>query len=233
MLAPSHASQEPAAKSEPSTPAAPAPISVNTPELPSDEAVRPNVPRRLWLTRLGRLWTTNWFMFIPLVAIVLFAGAMIFILYQLHATEVQQQRDALYRDAAWAEQKVRLSLQSNQDQVAALARDIGAAQLDPSAYRDAARQLLRESPELVFINWLDATRRPRWAFPSTSEFTSRVRETRDHPLEPEIQSAYDAARETQRAVYSRPIQNERGESFMLMEVPIVRDNEFLGTVGAM
>lgn len=49
-------------------------------------------------------------MFIPLVAIVLFAGTMIFILYRLHATEVQQQRDALYRDATWAEQKVRLSL---------------------------------------------------------------------------------------------------------------------------
>ena len=45
----------------------------------------------------------------------------------------------------------------------------------------------------------------------------RVREPRDHPLEAEIQSAYDAARETQRAVYSRPIQNERGESFMLMK----------------
>nr|CUV63978.1 protein of unknown function [Ralstonia solanacearum] len=43
-----------------------------------------------------------------------------------------------------------------------MARDIGAAQLDPSAYRDAARQLLRENPEVVFINWLDATRRPRW-----------------------------------------------------------------------
>lgn len=141
------------------------PVPVPAPELPPEDGVRPNVPRGLWITRLGRLWTTNWFMFIPLVAIVLFAGAMIFILYQLHATEVQQQRDALYRDAAWAEQKVRLSLQSNQDQVAALARDIGAAQLDPSAYRDAARQLLRENPEVVFINWLDATRRPRWAFP--------------------------------------------------------------------
>ncbi|MCL9845194.1 PAS domain S-box protein [Ralstonia solanacearum] len=232
MLSPSHATPEPADTATP-PPAAATPVPVPAPELPPEDGVRPNVPRGLWLTRLGRLWTTNWFMFIPLVAIVLFAGAMIFILYQLHATEVQQQRDALYRDAAWAEQKVRLSLQSNQDQVAALARDIGAAQLDPSAYRDAARQLLRENPELVFINWLDATRRPRWAFPANSEFAQRVRETRDHPLEAEIQSAYDTARETQRAVYSRPIQNERGESFMLMEVPIVRDNEFLGTVGAM
>ena len=103
MLSPSHASQDSAAP-EPAKPASPPAVSVSVPapELPPDEGSRPNVPRRLWMTRLSRLWTTNWFMFIPLVAIVLFAGAMIFILYQLHATEVQQQRDALYRDAALA-----------------------------------------------------------------------------------------------------------------------------------
>ncbi len=69
-------------------------------------------------------------MFIPLVAIVLFTVAMGVILWSLHETERQQQRDALYRDAAWAQQRVRLSLLSNQDQLASLARDIAAAQLD-------------------------------------------------------------------------------------------------------
>ncbi|CAH0445720.1 hypothetical protein LMG10661_01902 [Ralstonia syzygii subsp. syzygii] len=95
MLSPSHVTPEPADTAT-QPPAAATPVPVPAPELPPEDSVRPNMPRGLWITRLGRLWTTNWFMFIPLVAIVLFAGAMIFILYQLHATEVQQQRDALY-----------------------------------------------------------------------------------------------------------------------------------------
>ncbi len=144
-------------------------------------------------------------MFIPLVAIVLFSGAMGVILWSLHETERQQQRDALYRDAAWAQQRVRLSLLSNQDQLASLARDIAAAQLEQGAYRTAAQEILRENPEIVFINWLDATRRGRWSLPSTSEFAARLRENQDQPLEPEVLDTFDAARETQRVVYSRPL----------------------------
>ncbi len=188
---------------------------------------------RLWWLRWRNLVATSWFMFIPLVAIVLFTVAMGVILWSLHETERQQQRDALYRDAAWAQQRVRLSLLSNQDQLASLARDIAAAQLDQGAYRTAAQEILRENPEIVFINWLDATKRGRWSLPSTSEFASRLRENHDQPLEPEVLDTFDAARETQRVVYSRPLVNERGDSFMLMEVPIVRDNEFLGTLGAL
>ncbi|AZG14729.1 MULTISPECIES: PAS domain S-box protein [Cupriavidus] len=190
-------------------------------------------PRRLWIMRWRNLVATSWFMFIPLVAIVLFTVAMGVILWSLHETERQQQRDALYRDAAWAQQRVRLSLLSNQDQMASLARDIAAAQLDQGAYRTAAQEILRENPEIVFINWLDATKRGRWSLPSTSEFAGRLRETVDKPLEPEVLDTFDAARETQRVVYSRPLTNDRGDSFMLMEVPIVRDNEFLGTLGAL
>jgi hypothetical protein len=190
-------------------------------------------PRGLWWLRWRNLVATSWFMFIPLVAIVLFSAAMGVILWSLHETERQQQRDALYRDAAWAQQRVRLSLLSNQDQLASLARDIAAAQLEQGAYRTAAQEILRENPEIVFINWLDATRRGRWSLPSTSEFAGRLRENQDQPLEPEVLDTFDAARETQRVVYSRPLTNDRGDSFMLMEVPLVRAHEFLGPIGAL
>jgi len=201
--------------------------------LSADEGAQVKAPRGLLWTRWRNLVATSWFMFIPLVAIVLFTVAMGVILWSLHETERQQQRDALYRDAAWAQQRVRLSLLSNQDQLASLARDIAAAQLEQGAYRTAAQEILRENPEIVFVNWLDATRRARWGLPSTSEFAARLRETVDQPLEPEVLDTFDSARETQRVVYSRPLVNDRGDSFMLMEVPIVRDNEFLGTIGAL
>lgn len=202
-------------------------------ELSSDDAgTVTGRPKGLWLLRWWRSWSTGWYILIPVVAMVLFTCSMALILWTLHQTEIQQQRDSLYRDAAWAQQKVRLSLLSNQDQLASLARDIAAAQLDQNAYRVTAQEILREHPEIVFVNWLDAARRTRWALPSTSEFASRMRESTDSPVEPEVAAAFEIARETQRVVYSRPLLNARGESFMLLLVPIVRDNDFLGTLSA-
>ncbi|TMS58693.1 PAS domain S-box protein [Imbroritus primus] len=222
-----------------------APLHPRDPQLPSEKldaaaaelageyaATSTRRPKGLWRLRWWRSWRSGWYILVPVVAMVLFACSMALILWTLHQTEIQQQRDSLYRDAAWAQQKVRLSLLSNQDQLASLARDIAAAQLDQNAYRVTAQEILREHPEIVFINWLDAGRRTRWALPSTSEFASRMRETPDEPVDPDIAVTFETARETQRVVYSRPLLNARGESFMLLLVPIVRDNDFLGTLSA-
>ncbi|MCS6763897.1 MAG: PAS domain S-box protein [Candidatus Protistobacter heckmanni] len=180
----------------------------------------------------GDLFSGDNFRFLaPLVAIALFAIAMGAVLWTLHTRDIQQQ-DALYRDVAWTQQKMRLNLTSKQDQMASLARELSSGQLQSNAYRAMVQDILREHPEIVMINLLDDDRRLRWALPSGSPLAMRLRETRDHPMDVSAGAAFVSARENQRPAYSKPFNDDNGASHVYYVVPIVHEGEFIGALGA-
>ena len=69
-------------------------------------------------------WWSNSYLLTPLLSILVFLVVMSLILWSLNRREQQQQEDTLYRNVAWAQQQIRLSMTGAQEQIQALARDL-------------------------------------------------------------------------------------------------------------
>lgn len=171
---------------------------------------------------------TNWYLLIPLMTMLLFASAMGVILWTLHTRELQQQQDALQRDLAWLQQKTRLSLLNQQDQLLLFARDIGKNPYNETTQQITAQALLRDNQEIAFVTWLDPERRPHWALPETSSFTARLQESTDKPLEAAIRSTFELARRTHRPAFTPLLHDAWQRPHLIFALPIFRNNEYLG-----
>ena len=65
-------------------------------------------------------WWSNSYLLTPLLSILVFLVVMSLILWSLNRREQQQQEDTLYRNVAWAQQQIRLSMTGAQEQIQAL-----------------------------------------------------------------------------------------------------------------
>jgi len=79
-------------------------------------------------------WWSNSYLLTPLLSILVFLVVMSLILWSLNRREQQQQEDTLYRNVAWAQQQIRLSMTGAQEQIQALARDLAAGHADPHSF---------------------------------------------------------------------------------------------------
>ncbi|WP_091910198.1 PAS domain-containing sensor histidine kinase [Chitinasiproducens palmae] len=102
--------------------------------------------------RLPRRMTSNASLLAPLISILIFVMVITAIVWSLNRREQQYQQDTLYRNAAWAQQQIRVALGDVQDQGAALARAAAAGSPQIGA---ALAQAHRHHPEVVLVDWLD------------------------------------------------------------------------------
>ncbi len=100
-------------------------------------------------------WWSNSYLLTPLLSILVFLVVMSLILWSLNRREQQQQEDTLYRNVAWAQQQIRLSMTGAQEQLQALSRatsrlgrvDQHGFQIRPSA------DVMQAHPEILYLNW--------------------------------------------------------------------------------
>lgn len=174
---------------------------------------------------------SHYYLLVPLVSIVIFLVMMSLILWSLNRRETEQQQDTLYRNVAWAQQQIRLNMLAIQDQVSSLARDTAANPQDIERFRSTASEIMQNHSDIIFMNWLDAQQHPRWAVPADSPFASRLASL-GKPMEDELLVAFRAARDSRRSAYSTLIYDATGASYIVLQTPVMREREFLGTIGA-
>jgi hypothetical protein len=81
----------------------------------------------------------------------------------LHRNEIEEDRAALIKDVLWLEQSLQFHLNSNEEQIQQLALDMASLPDRRKAFRLRAEHMLKNSPEVAQILWLDRTqgrRRP-------------------------------------------------------------------------
>lgn len=175
---------------------------------------------------------SHYYLLVPVVSIVIFLVVMSLILWSLNRREAEQQQDTLYRNVAWAQQQIRLNMLAIQDQIGSLARDTAARPQDTDHFRIAANEIMQNHADIVFMNWLDPQQRPRWAVPADSPFNDRLQAAAGAPMEDELLVAFRAARDSRRSAYSTLIYDASGASYIVLQAPVLREREFLGTIGA-
>lgn len=155
---------------------------------------------------------------------------MSLILWSLNRRERQQQEDTLYRNVAWAQQQIRLSMTSSQEQVQALARDLVVARADPHSFQKATADIMQGHPEILYMNWYISEQQPRWPTTALSIFSQRLTRPSDAQMDEAVKAAFSEARSTRRQIYSPLIYDDLGNGYLTLQTPVYREREFLGSI---
>nr|MBP7627763.1 PAS domain-containing sensor histidine kinase [Zoogloea sp.] len=127
--------------------------------MPNDE-LPPSAP-----PAASRAARPDWYWSAPYIAVLIFALAMLVLVWVLQRQEGETQRNALARDVQWAEQTMRLHMQGTEDFLGQLARELAAGTLDADGFQVRANQHIANNPELVNVVWVAADLRVKWTAP--------------------------------------------------------------------
>jgi PAS domain S-box-containing protein len=176
-------------------------------------------------------WWSNAYLYTPLLSIIVFVIVMSLILWSLSRSEQVQQEDTLYRNVAWAQQQIRLSLTEAQEQVAALARDVVTGHADENTLTAPAGEMLNSHPEILGLAWFDAAGHARWLAPIPANSLHLKR-----PSPPELDAAMalglSDVRESRRASYSPVFYDQLNNGYMTLQTPIFSNRTYLGSIAA-
>ncbi|SDG93901.1 PAS/PAC sensor signal transduction histidine kinase /multi-sensor signal transduction histidine kinase [Paraburkholderia steynii] len=177
-------------------------------------------------------WWSNSYLLTPLLSILVFLVVMSLILWSLNRREQQQQEDTLYRNVAWAQQQIRLSMTGAQEQLQALARDLVSGRADPHSFQVSTADIMQGHPEILYMNWYTSAQQPRWPNNALPVLGQRLAKPNDQQMDEAVKAAFTEAKNTRRQVYSPLMYDDVGNGYITLQTPVYRDRDFLGTVAA-
>ena len=137
-----------------------------------------------------RVEQARWLLWLPaavLIAFVLSLGGMFYVVFFDWQDE---RRDSLIQDILWLEQSMRSQLTEQQDWAVRTASEVGEGTLDEDRFQAASELILRENPEILSVELLNAQGQVEARAPS--QFQA---EHRRQPLASfEERDAFDVAR---------------------------------------
>jgi PAS domain S-box-containing protein len=198
-----------------------------------------------FLQPLVRLWRTWWrkqtpnrqdrFAFMaPLAAVVLFMAAITTAFWYLRYEEIVREQEVVRRDVEYAQQRLRLRLLDKQEQMMRMARDIANRETDSKAFYADAQNLLKQSPELASLSWLNARQRVQTSYASASSNSTMNFLSGSVINHAETLNTFQLTRDLQQPVYSQPIIEKRNNAapytHLQLQVPILNHGKFEGVL---
>ncbi len=170
----------------------------------------------------------GWQWMMPNIAVGTFILAMIALAWLLQQREFDQQMATLARDVQWAEQTLRLNMQSDREFLQEIAREVADRQIGGAKFQARAQQYLAINPHLSSMAWVDADGIVRYAAPPKSGYWSV-----GSGLSPgSQQQGFAAARSSGQALYGNAYVREHSATSLELFVPIHRGPAFLGAMVA-
>lgn len=177
-------------------------------------------------------WWSNSYLLTPLLSILVFLVVMSLILWSLNRREEQQQEDTLFRNVAWAQQQIRLSMTSAQEQLQAFSRDIAAGRIDEHAFQATVGDVMQAHPEILYLNWYTSPGTKRWPTMQLPLLGQRLAKPNDAQMDEVVRGAYAQARGTRRQSYSPLVYDDFGNGYLTLQTPVIREREYLGSIAA-
>ena len=188
--------------------------------------------RRQTPTRQDRLAT-----FGPLLSVLLFLAAIISAFWYLRNEEIERETDSVKRDAELTQQQISLRLLQNQEALVRVSREVVQRTIDADEFVGQATTFMRQRPELTYVAWLDAARRPR-AAQSALPFDMGVDNLGPRLILPAegantaSEAAFKRARDLRTPVYSRAFNNTLGGAVFQLHIPLIERGGFAGVLMA-
>ncbi|MBU1364695.1 MAG: PAS domain S-box protein [Gammaproteobacteria bacterium] len=169
----------------------------------------------------------GWLLAVPKLGIVLLLAALLSLLWLLHRNEAEEERTSLIKDVLWLEQNLRFHLNGNEEQLQQLALEIADLPAGQKRFRLRAEHMLKNSPDIAQILWLDRSRRVVDALPTAG---SEPDSNAFGP--PATAKAFDVASRLGKRQYSAPYFLEGGRAFVELHVPVFHERRVSGMLVA-
>ena len=161
----------------------------------------------------------------------MFLAAIVASFWYLRSEEIEREKEALKRDAEYAQQRVRLRLLERQEQIMRIARDLSNEELERADFVSRADALISQYPELQSITWVDERRRIRATQAAPTVTSNQLRVNGEVLRTGETADLFKLARELHQPVYSLPAASA-GDAVPLLQlqVPLSPQGKFGGVV---
>ncbi len=168
----------------------------------------------------------------PLIAVALFLTAITTAFWYLKSEELEREQELVRRDVEYAQQRVRLRLLDRQEQLMRLARDVAIGSTTAKAFSEEAGILVKQTPEITSINWLDSRLRARSTFNGDSATPAEIHLKGEELTHAETKNTFMLTRELLQPVYSQPLTYQSTHALIQLQVPVVDHGKFEGVVMA-
>jgi len=209
-----------------------------------DSTLQPPAGRSATQRLFGRWWRRQsptrqdrFATFGPLLSVLLFLAAIISAFWYLRNEEIERETDSVKRDAELTQQQISLRLLQNQEALVRISREVVSRTIDAEEFLGQATAFLRQRPELTYLAWLDAARRPR-AAQSALPFDIGIDNLGPRLILPAegantaSEAAFKRARDLRTPVYSRAFHDAQGSPVFQLHIPLVERGGFAGVLMA-
>ena len=184
-----------------------------------------------WWRRQSPAWQDRFATLAPLLAVLLFLGAIVSAIAYLHYEEIGREQKAVTRDVEHAQQRLRLRLLELQESMMRLAHDVKDKPVDTEKFHHQADALAMQFPEILTISWFDSKRWLISNYVSLSAPPTLIRPIGSVMLDTQVSELFELARELREPVYSRPLGDDHRKTTLMLQVPLIEEaGNFHGTL---
>ena len=172
----------------------------------------------------------------PIAAVAIFLLTIISSVGYLRIEEMEREQESVQRDLEFANQKMRLHLLEQQEQMLRLARDVSNEKLTAIDFANSALDLANQYPEVASISWIDSARHVRSNYSSGTVELLQFHRQGAWLEHPQTEDTFLLAKELRRSIYSTPIVfknpdlGNQIEAHIQLHIPVLNNYEFKGVV---
>jgi PAS domain S-box-containing protein len=194
-------------------------------------------PSRLTSTaRLRRWWRRQsahrqdrLAMLAPLAAVLLFLVAILSAFAYLRFEEIAREREAIHRDVEYTQQRLRLRLLEQQEQLMRFAREMAGREISANEFLTRAEAFANLFPEVQSLTWIDDKYHVRASFdPSGVVARASRKGVKPRQDEEEIAKNFLLVRDVLLPIYSSPRKQDSNPTQVQLHLPLIDKTKFKG-----
>lgn len=172
-------------------------------------------------------------MLAPLAAVVLFLVAILSAFAYLRLEEISREREAISRDVEYTQQRLRLRLLEQQEQLGRFAREVASREISHKDFVSRAEALVNLYPELHGLTWSDERRRIRVGYHSANLPIPAQKTDESANGSAQAVDNFALTREWLIPIYSKPQVRPGLDSTLELHLPLIEKAKFKGTLMAL
>ncbi|MDO9143760.1 PAS domain-containing sensor histidine kinase [Rhodoferax sp.] len=188
---------------------------------------------KTWWSRLTPQRQDRFAMLAPLAAVVLFLVAILSAFAYLRLEEISREREAISRDVEYTQQRLRLRLLEQQEQLGRFAREVASREISHQDFLNRAEALVNLYPEVQGLAWIDERRRVRVDYHTANRPMPPQKTNESAKNSTQSADNFALARQLLVPIYSAPQTTPGRDSMLELHLPLIEQAKFKGTLLAL
>lgn len=185
---------------------------------------------RRWWTRQSPQRQDRFAVLAPLAAVLLFLATILVAFAYLRLEEIARDREAISRDVDYTQQRLRLRLLEQQENLARFAREISSREISRMDFLLRAEEFANQYPDLQSLTWIDARKRVRADYHTASLTNLPQKSGEFAEVRKSADDNFGLARDLQIPVYSTPMATPDNDASLDLYLPLIEKSRFHGVL---